>query len=414
MLAEGRMTRSSSASCPHGDRSCRHTRGDNSAAGAAQDTELRPQLVHTPVQPLTPHFSVAPNTCTPSFLVIGTQKGGTSSVHQYIRDNVHPGLWTTKNKEQDYFNREIERNILLQEYLHRFPFVGEKDRPLLGKCDEFQAALSEGKLEGPIAMGEVSPNYLPTWRAPRRVAESLPGVKIVALLKHPGARFISAYNMWWQSQMCKGLAWQMADCFTKLNDIPKQELIEDYVDNLHQRLESELAEFAMCHRALGGLVDEEDLMIECWERGLGQAGAEGLQPGGGLDTYHLEMKLERNATLWRGVYVDQLARWFDEIPPDRFLLWTSEDFDQEPGVHMAQLASWLGLDGGHTRDEVTQHKYHIRKKLVGAPEDVQQQLLAFYRPHNVRLFQLLKSNGFSELAARLEATWNVWPAMDEE
>ncbi len=69
--------------------------------------------------------------------------------------------------------------------------------------------------------------------------------------------------------------------------------------------------------------------------------------------------------LWRSIYADQLQRWFDLFPPQRFLIWVwigrsvltgnnpshtqhhkqiTEDFIKAPQLHMQQLVKWLGLD----------------------------------------------------------------------
>jgi hypothetical protein len=102
----------------------------------------------------------------PSFIIIGTQKGGTTSLHDYLlaHPDVRPGI----GKGIHYFDELYERGP--RWYRSNFPIL----RP------------------GQIT-GEASPDYMPHRDVPRRVAGLLPDVRLIALLREPVARAHSHY-----------------------------------------------------------------------------------------------------------------------------------------------------------------------------------------------------------------------------
>jgi hypothetical protein len=53
---------------------------------------------------------------------------------------------------------------------------------------------------------------------------------------------------------------------------------------------------------------------------------------------------EESAVLERGLYAQQLARYFEIFPRDSFLIFVYEELIEAPGPHLDQLAAFLGLD----------------------------------------------------------------------
>lgn len=103
----------------------------------------------------------------PSFLIIGAQRSGTTSLFRYLRQ--HPDILRPLKKEIDFFDRHWHRG--LQWYTTHFPLR----RP--------------GKITG-----EASTNYLFHPACPARVRSLLPGVRLIALLRDPVARAFSHYQ----------------------------------------------------------------------------------------------------------------------------------------------------------------------------------------------------------------------------
>jgi len=119
----------------------------------------------------------------PDFLVIGTQKGGTTALYQYLAR--HPQIGVPSRKELDFF---------LDGPLHRHPdpnaTVGSWDRGI----DWYRRWF---RTDRPVC-GEASPNYtlgIGTERVARRIAEVVPAARIVYLVRNPLDRARSHYLM---------------------------------------------------------------------------------------------------------------------------------------------------------------------------------------------------------------------------
>ncbi len=118
-------------------------------------------------------MAVAPMRALPSFVIIGAQKAGTSSLYTYLAR--HPAIGASSKKEIQYFSYRYERPVVW--YRAHFPLRRELAR-----------------LPGGGITGEASPYYLFHPHAPQRVHELLPQAKIIALLREPVARAYSNYN----------------------------------------------------------------------------------------------------------------------------------------------------------------------------------------------------------------------------
>jgi len=111
---------------------------------------------------------------SPSFMVIGAEKCGTTSLFQYLAK--HPDILSTVEKEIDFFDMEYKRG--LDWYLAHFPALPAT----ISTADKF-------------AVGETSANYLYDASAPERMFKHFPNIQLVVLLRHPVDRTISRYNM---------------------------------------------------------------------------------------------------------------------------------------------------------------------------------------------------------------------------
>lgn len=101
----------------------------------------------------------------PEFLIIGVEKGGTSSVLHYL--GRHPDVQLPIVNEIGYFAFGYRRGSLW--YRAHFP------------------------IRGTDISGESYPNYLYHPLAPRRIKSAIPNVKLICLLRNPVDR---AYSHW--------------------------------------------------------------------------------------------------------------------------------------------------------------------------------------------------------------------------
>jgi hypothetical protein len=121
----------------------------------------------------TARFRVLPN-----YLIIGTQRGGTTSLYKYLKQ--HPGIGrAVLGKEVHFFDRNYSAD--LNAYRAHFPTRAYK-----------RYVRTRHGLD--LITGEASPYYLAHPHAPYRIAETLPEAKLIALLRDPVERAYSQYN----------------------------------------------------------------------------------------------------------------------------------------------------------------------------------------------------------------------------
>lgn len=108
----------------------------------------------------------------PDFLIIGAQKGGTTSLHAYLQE--HPQIRpSTGPKELHFFNLYYNKGLAW--YLSHFPW-------------RFQARAE--------LTFEATPDYICHKVVPLRIREHLGRPKLILTLREPAERAYSAWKMW--------------------------------------------------------------------------------------------------------------------------------------------------------------------------------------------------------------------------
>lgn len=121
---------------------------------------------------------------TPTFLIIGVQKSGTTSIYHYLKQ--HPQVYMSPVKETNFFERDWQRAS--DEMQRR-----KKDGILT--WDQYQQ-LFKGANEDHIALGEASPNYMFHHQfAAEQIHQQLPNTRLIAILRNPIQRAFSDYLM---------------------------------------------------------------------------------------------------------------------------------------------------------------------------------------------------------------------------
>jgi hypothetical protein len=187
--------------------------------------------------------------------------------------------------------------------------------------------------QGPpgAVVGEASPYYLCHPHAPRRMRERLPRVKLVALLRNPSERAVSHY----------------------FHELRKQR---------------ETLPILEAMRAEEARIGAE------WERLL-------------RDERHVSPVHRAFSYKQRGVYVDQLERWWAQFPRDRLLVLESAELFSAPGETLRRVFAFLGIDPDFRCADLAPRNVGVYREEV--PAAVRQELDAFFRPHNRRLFERL-------------------------
>lgn len=105
------------------------------------------------------------------FVIIGAQKSATTSLYKYLLE--HPGIVMPKSKEAPFFNGVDVSHESLEEFNEQ----------------HFQhAQLNQLR-------GKASPQYMSSPDIPTRIINSMPDIKLIAILRDPVARSYSHYRM---------------------------------------------------------------------------------------------------------------------------------------------------------------------------------------------------------------------------
>jgi hypothetical protein len=115
----------------------------------------------------------------PDFIIIGAMKSGTTSLYNYLVQ--HPNVLKGAKKEIHFFDWQYEKG--LPYYRSQFPTQPYKIFMRSFRKYEF-------------ICGEASPYYFFHPHVARRVAQDLPHVKLIAILRNPVDRAYSHYWHW--------------------------------------------------------------------------------------------------------------------------------------------------------------------------------------------------------------------------
>lgn len=148
----------------------------------------------------------------PDFLIIGTQKGGTTSLFNHLVK--HPKI-------------EMSPNFIDGRFFH---YYSQKEVHFFNSNFFFKKGIrwyksifnNNNKLQG-----EKTPNYISNFKAHERMFEIVPNAKLILILRNPIDRAFSAYNHQKQQSVC----------WDKIIDIQKQnfnEIISLNTENLIQ------------------------------------------------------------------------------------------------------------------------------------------------------------------------------------
>lgn len=119
----------------------------------------------------------------PNFLIIGAAKSGTTALYHYLKQ--HPDIFMSPTKETEFFAFEGEQLD--------FRGPGDTPRRSITQVEDYQAqfqAVSHQK-----AIGEASPLYLYSLKAPERIWHYTPSAKLITILRDPVERAYSQFLM---------------------------------------------------------------------------------------------------------------------------------------------------------------------------------------------------------------------------
>lgn len=253
----------------------------------------------------------------PDFIIIGTMRGGTTSLYSYLTN--HPNIGPAYMKEVHFFDVYYHKG--LPWYRAQFP-------------SSVQKYYAEHVQKQQFITGEASPYYLFHPHAPKRIARTLPQVKLVVLLRNPVNRAYSHYYH------------EVAGGHEKLPTF------EEAIDREQERISKEAEELAGNER-------------------------------------YVSYKHRHFSYLSRGIYVDQLKIWMDLFPREQFLILKSEDFYIDPAAIFQQVLEFVNVPGTGLNGQKEEYKQLNTTKPPKMNAATRKWLLEYFEPHNARLYEYL-------------------------
>jgi hypothetical protein len=225
----------------------------------------------------------------PDFVIIGAQKGGTSFLYHLL--TLHPLVEPAARKELHFFDNPELFDHGAEWYRRCFPRLSTENG---------QRSIT----------GEATPYYLFDPPVAKRMAETVPKARLIALLRNPIDRAYSHYQM----QVKRGT---------------EPRTFEEAIEQQHSSYMS------------------------------------------------------------RGIYVDQLLRWFEFFGKEQMLILKSEDFFGRPVETLKAVLTFLDLPEWQPEASELQQRRHSGTYKQKMDPSTRQRLEAYFEPHNQRLYECL-------------------------
>jgi Sulfotransferase domain len=225
----------------------------------------------------------------PDYVIIGAQKGGTSFLYYLLTR--HPLVEPAARKELHFFDQPELFDNGAEWYRRCFPRLNSKD----------------GQMS---ITGEATPYYLFDPPVAKRMAETVPKARLIALLRNPVDRAYSHYQM----QVKRGT---------------EPRTFEEAIERQHSSYVS------------------------------------------------------------RGIYVDQLLRWFEFFNKDQMLILKSEDFFERPVEILKVVLTFLDLPDWQPEVPELQQRRHTGTYKQKMDPSTRRRLEAYFEPYNQRLYECL-------------------------
>lgn len=119
------------------------------------------------------------DTRLPAFIIAGTQKSGTTALAALLSE--HPRVQLSRRKEVHYFDKVDNYNKGTDWYLAAFPGANSTTDVTIDKVDSI--------------LGDATPFYVASRKACKRISDTIPGAKVIILLREPVARAYSEFQM---------------------------------------------------------------------------------------------------------------------------------------------------------------------------------------------------------------------------
>jgi len=268
--------------------------------------KIRYNLLQRHIYGLTSSFRVLPD-----FLVIGAKRCGTTSLYEYLGQ--HPCIKKSSHDNIGFFNDNFHLGIGF--YKSFFPTIFEKKK-VIQKNKKFMTY-------------DVTSSYVYHEKAPQRLYQHMPNVKLIILLRNPTSRAWSEYN---SSLIAK----------------PNLDTFESYIENEFDDIKN--------YNFLDKVQNNDYNLIDPTKN-----------------------------FLKKGLYVNYLKKWFNLFPRENFLILPTETFAKNE--NMKKMFEFLNLPYYEIKNLKRMQKVVYKNSLN--PE-TKIKLDKFFESSNKELFELIK------------------------
>lgn len=253
----------------------------------------------------------------PDFLIVGTKRGGTTSLWNSLarHPQVLPMFPAPRGRKSTaYFFEHLDRS----------------DRWYRSHFHSMAYRRWTQQRVGRVVTGEASPYYMYGPHVPELIAQKMPGVRLIILLRDPVDRAYGHY----QERVKQGV---------------EHLSFEDALEAEGERLAGE------------------------WERMA-------------RDPRYYSCAHDFFTYRDRGIYLPQLERIFALFPRDQVLILRSEDLYAHAGNVLDETCRFLGIAPG----EITHPEHHNFIPRSPITPETKRELIDFYAPYNEKLYAYLE------------------------
>jgi hypothetical protein len=106
-------------------------------------------------------------------------------------------------------------------------------------------------------------------------------------------------------------------------------------------------------------------------------------------TFEEAIEQQHSSYVSRGIYVDQLLRWFEFFSKEQMLILKSEDFFERPIETLKVVLTFLDLPDWQPEASELQQRRHSGTYKQKMDPSTRQRLEAYFEPYNQRLYECL-------------------------
>ena len=265
------------------------------------------------------------------FMLLGTQKGGSTALHEYLHQ--HPSCWGALYKEPGFF-------LFPHIYATGFSwYIGH----LWKECPPLRYSLSDNLLFE-------STSWYSYWHeVPQRLYEYNPDLKLIFLVRNPVDRAFSQYNML--------IGWNKEQLMYEYTLYPDKKKLNVLMDQL---LDTD-------HYPFSYWVDLELEKIR-----LGSVNPSDFFP----DFLH------------RGLYCEQLERYYQYFSKEQILVIESGELKKSRIPTLQKIENFLGIYAIHWGEKDLEDRF-VTQYHGQLNADLRRKMIKFFDVHNKRLFQMI-------------------------